>query len=948
MRISNYLKIYLFSIFLIICSGSSLALVMRVTSQAISHSEFKRNSDLNLKSLSGTTALDFDGVDDYIDYGDDASFEFTSSFSMEAWILQENTVNTGTIISKSNVKLGNEKGFKLVLKNNAVNLKWYDSSSTLIANLVSPYAINNNKWYHIACTYDGTTVKLYIDGIEVASDIPTSILGYGAEKFMIGATYDSDAPNTPKDYFNGFIDEVRIWDVALMANQIHEMMNQEIQQNGTAVSGKVIPKDISDGLLWANLQGYYDMNDNTANDKSGHERNGTSKNMTTIEEQTAPLPYTTKADGTWSDISSNTPWTYGDTVWNAPNSIGIDGSTSIDWNIVVTDDNVNMDTYASLGRERKVLGLIVNSNKLTVNGDDSSHTGNGLTVTGYLKLDGTIDLEGESQLIQTSGSILDVASSGTIEKDQQGTKDLYTYNYWSSPVGVSNVVSNNNSYTVPNVIKDGTNSASPAVVTFLTSGYNGSSGPPISIADYWIWKYANQPLYNFSVWQHIRSTGSIAAGEGFTMKGVTDTGGNITLEQNYVFNGKPNNGDITLVLPANNDYLIGNPYPSALDADEFIKDNISNLETNGRNSSGNIINGALYFRDYFALKHTSEEYQGGYASYTLMGGAAAINNDVRINATGGVETKIPERFIPVGQGFLVSSVLDAGLAGFSQPVVGGDILFKNSQRIFKKETVTGSNVGSVFLRTDSVSSKAKTSEAKSTEIPADSRQKIRLMYDSPDGYHRELLVGVDENASNDFDLGYDAPLIEDNLEDMYWQFNNNKFTIQAVNNFDSDQTLPFGVKTSMEGMSTIKIEALENVADSTQIFVHDKDADTYHNLRDSNFEFQLPAGDYPNKYEITFSAPGQEGGSLGISENQLGALTVYYSNASKSIVLVNPNLMEIKDIELLNILGQSITEIKNVEEQNVSEYRINNLSPGTYVLKMNTVSGSVSKKVLVK
>jgi len=210
------------------------------------------------------------------------------------------------------------------------------------------------------------------------------------------------------------------------------------------------------------------------------------------------------------------------------------------------------------------------------------------------------------------------------------------------------------------------------------------------------------------------------------------------------------------------------------------------------------------------------------------------------------------------------------------------------------------------------------------------------------------LVGVDENTTNNFDLGYDAPLIENNKEDMFWKFNNTKFSIQAVNNFDTAQVLPFGIKTSKSGLSTIRIETLENIDDNTQIFVHDKDTDTYHNLKDSNFEFQLPTGEYLNKYEITFSSPDTEGAALGTSENALNALKVYYSNESENIVLVNPNLTEIKNIELLNILGQSIMSINNIELQKISEYKVKNLSSGTYVLKMHTVSGSVSKIILVK
>jgi hypothetical protein len=914
--------------------------------QVISNPIFDNASNNNMRSSTTTKSLDFDGIDDFIDYGDENTFEFTSAFTLEAWVLQQNTVAVGTILSKSNANSGNEMGYKLVLNNGVPNLKWYNSSGDLIVNLISPYVLNNNKWYHISVAYDGTTAKLYIDGLMVASCQPTAAPDFNTEKFIIGATYNSNTPSVPENYFDGFIDEVRIWDVALTIDQLHEMMNQEIEQNGTAVRGKVIPLNISGGLQWSNLKGYYDMKDDDATDKSSFSKNGMPKNMTTLQEQTAPLPYTTKADGNWSDISGTSPWTWGDTVWDAPNTIGVDGITSIDWNIVVTSHNVTIESYTSLGRERKLLGLIVNSNTIRIKGDNTLHTGNGLTVTKYLKLDGDIDLGGESQLIQTSESILDVNSPGKVVKDQQGTKDLYTYTYWSSPVGISNTTTNNNSYTLPNILKDGTNPESPAIITFLNSGYNGISGSPISIADYWIWKYTSQPTNTYSIWQHVRSTGTILAGQGFTMKGVANTNGNVTLNQNYVFNGKPNNGNITLNLNVNNDYLVGNPYPSALDADEFIKDN---LETNGRNSSGNIINGTLYFWDHFASgTHVLATYEGGYATYTLMGGVAAITNDTRINATGGAETKTPERYIPVSQGFVVSAILDAGLVGQTQPVVGGSIIFKNSQRIFKKEAVSGSNIGSVFLRTNSSTSKSKSSNEKSSDEIADPRQKIRLMFDSPKGYHRPLLAGVDANTSNVFDLGYDAPLIENNEEDMYWLLNNTKFTIQAVNNFNNEQALPFGIKTSKAGISKIRIESLENMDKNTKILIHDKDANTYHNLKDGVFQVNLPAGTYTNKYEIVFNTPNSTGESLSSSENEFNSIEIYYSNNSKSIVINNPSLTEIKSIELINILGQSIMAIRISEQKEVSEFNVKNLSQGAYVLKMHTVSGSVSKKVLVK
>jgi len=52
----------------------------------------------------------------------------------------------------------------------------------------------------------------------------------------------------------------------------------------------------------------------------------------------------------------------------------------------------------------------------------------------------------------------------------------------------------------------------------------------------------------------------------------------------------------------------------------------------------------------------------------------------------------------------------------------------------------------------------------------DFRPKIRLHFDSANGLHRQLLVGVDAYASDLFDLGYDAPMIDINSDDMYWEF----------------------------------------------------------------------------------------------------------------------------------------------------------------------------------
>ena len=859
----------------------------------------------------------FDGAVDYVDMEDALDLNPTD-FTVSAWIKRDAGTTNASIVSKRDAIY--TEGYDLRINGSGeFEVHWNGGTVTITSSVPIP----EDQWHQVAVIYSGGTATLYIDG--VADTIAPTLANPIAtiQSFYIAAAGKS----TPTAYFAGNIDEVRVWNTALSVDQLRYVMNQEIIDNASLalIRGDILPTTITKNELssipWSSLAGYYPMSVYTytnTNDMSNNTNQGALRNLDTVDFQTAPLPYESQANGTWA---TDATW-LNNTVQTLPNELSIvDGVTPIDWNIVETNHDITIDTNSGLGRERSVLGLMVNSNELQVDGDTASGTGNGITVTHYLKLDGTIDLEGESQLIQSQDSDLDVTSAGTIERDQQGTADLYTYNYWAAPVGVSNITTNNNSYTLPDVFNDGANPASPSAINFLTSGYNGSNGDPISLADYWIWKFANQLDDDYASWQHVRSTGLLNVGEGFTMKGPADTGGAISIEQNYVFNGKPNNGDVTLTLSAGNDYLVGNPFASAIDADEFILDNVN--DGSGRAAS-NIINGALYFWEHFASStHNLAEYQGGYGTYTLMGGTTAISNDIRINATGVSGTKTPQRYIPVGQGFFV--VADTG----------GLVTFKNSQRIFKTEA----SDPSVFMRVNNPKNKV---SASSEDV--DIRQKIRLQFDSPKGYHRQLLAGVDTNASNSFDLGYDAALIEDNKEDMFWRFNDNSYIIQAVDNFDINQILPLGVKINQTGNATIKLETLENIPNDVNIYVHDIDLEIYQNLRDGDYLVNLPVGEHLNRFEITFA----NGQALNNPDVELTNLDVHYSNSIESIVLVNPTLKEIYSIELLNILGQSVCNIKDSTNENYVEFKVDNLSAGAYIIKLKTDDGIFSKKVIVE
>ena len=484
--------------------------------------------------------------------------KFNVEFSAGDFLVGEDSVNLNSSYTVSSWIRNLGSGGSFIAKGSAYDFK-IDGTGKVQAvvngttHLTSATTINDSKWHHVAFTYSGTNLRLYIDGVEDGNSPATSIPvpTSTSDRFAIGVNYIDK--NNISTIFNGEIDEVRIWDTILSQTQIQFIMNQEIiEHTDSNVTGEIIPQSISkndiSSIPWSNLEAYHNINGfygTTVEDGSNNNNWVRIKYLVPgkdiIDNQTTPLPFGTNGSGSWDTA---TTWKNGSELYIPGSASLVDPNITVDWNIASVSHNVTMDNTslpAANNDNRTLLGLIADSTKeLTISSD------NAVTVTHYLELNGLIDLEGESQLIQTDRSVLTVGANGSLERDQQGTSDLYTYNYWSSPVGVTNNSATNDTYTysftVPDVFRNGTNPASPGTITFLTGGVNGSPSP-FSLADYWIWKFANAPDDDYSSWQHMRSTGTIYAGEGYTLKGPGT--GTILSPQNYVFIGKPNNGDIS-------------------------------------------------------------------------------------------------------------------------------------------------------------------------------------------------------------------------------------------------------------------------------------------------------------------------------------------------------------------------------------------------------------------
>jgi hypothetical protein len=174
----------------------------------------------NHGSISGATwtggkvggALNFDGSNDYVDCGDIAAVDGTRGLTIMAWI------NTDSISAQ---KLVSRKG-----EDYPPYYFWVRSDYTIFFGIYRSYTaytaqttetIIPNEWFFVAGTYDGETVRTYIDGVERATNTspsgPTNSNGFSVQ---IGSAY----PEYPTAWFDGKIDEVVIYNRAVSADEI--------------------------------------------------------------------------------------------------------------------------------------------------------------------------------------------------------------------------------------------------------------------------------------------------------------------------------------------------------------------------------------------------------------------------------------------------------------------------------------------------------------------------------------------------------------------------------------------------------------------------------------------------------------------------------------------------------------------------------------------------------
>jgi len=180
-------------------------------------------------------ALNLDGVNDYVvldNVGTNASLSFagTSNFTLEAWVNRKATGADAAIVSKFNG--GVAGNYWLLIGSNG---KPYFSREAAPWTVPASNVLPENEWHHIAGVFDGSTMKIYIDGIldnsvAASGSISSSV---SSIKVFIGASSQNSSPST---FFKGSLDEIRIWNVARTASEIQNNYLKDLAGNETGLA----------------------------------------------------------------------------------------------------------------------------------------------------------------------------------------------------------------------------------------------------------------------------------------------------------------------------------------------------------------------------------------------------------------------------------------------------------------------------------------------------------------------------------------------------------------------------------------------------------------------------------------------------------------------------------------------------------------------------------------
>ncbi|MDQ6471269.1 T9SS sorting signal type C domain-containing protein [Flavobacterium sp. LHD-80] len=569
----------------------------------------------------------------------------------------------------------------------------------------------------------------------------------------------------------------------------------------------------------------------------------------------APGSYRFAVDNGCAVTYSTTPAVIGINTWNGTNWSYGTNPTSTDPVIFAANYNITTNqTYCSV--------TVSNDAVVTVDGGKTLTVANGVHVVPGSQL----IFENNSSLMQTTTS--KTINTGSIKYKRKSTQIRQAdYVYWSTPV------------------------------------YNMLLGAVSPLTD-----PSKMYAHNGSGWIYKPGTTIMVEGKGYIIRGPEGTSNTVRSDFEATFTGTPINGDITSeVMTGNKFYLVGNPYPSALSADDFITGNPN-------------LTGTLYFWTHNKPVVLGGAYEYGdddYAVYNLSGGTG-VGTPAGSGSIPGNNNSEPTGFIGAGQGF------------FAGVQTNGTITFTNDMRAGGLGT-DGKPLNGQFFK-----------PGKSNKTAALEKHRLWLNMTNTQGAFKQLLLAYAEGATNSYDTRYDGQTFDGNQYlDFYTINGTTKLAIQgrALPFVDTD-VVPLGYRSAIAGDFTIAISKTDGNMQTQKMYLEDKTTGKIHDLTESNYTFTTAIGTFTDRFVLRYTNKSLGTGDF---ENIENGVLVSIKEKTVKVLSSNENL---KEVNVYDISGKLLYNKTKIDS---NELQVSNLQSSNQVLIVKVTlenDFTVSKKII--